>query len=296
MIKKTLSLLNDKPNIFEFPQSTIDAFLIDESDKELFMSSVKIFFSKAKSHFTSKYIKFHIDSNLDFFDIARIKKYPLPAVYNKLTKRGIINISAFGRRAISNINMRDLYAMMVYANTCSYLSGGVTISDKHADPFAEYMAFVFLKTFSKQYGITGSYLDLIPMFRFLIYVYVYQSFFGIDKKQSVKRASHLAKFDPVKLKIELSKYNFMQIDDLLLALNDSQVTPGLGKYSFLEKMLRSFGTINLPFFEDIMRFSSTMLASTVNGNSYFPPTLQMYNSNLYNKVNSIIESTINKAM
>ena len=31
MIKEKLTLLNDTPNIFDFPQSTIDTFKIDDS-------------------------------------------------------------------------------------------------------------------------------------------------------------------------------------------------------------------------------------------------------------------------
>jgi len=296
MVKKELSLLNNKPNIFNFPQSTIDSMKIDEEDRELFISSVKMFSARSKSHFTYKFVDYHLKNNFKAIDITKISKYPLLAVYNKPTKKIIINISALGKRSVGNINMRDLYTAVVYGHVCAYLSAGVEIPEKHAPLFCEYMAFVFLKNFSKMFGITGSYTDLIPMMKFLVYLYVYQSFFGVDIKKAVRLSSNLAKFDPKDLKIDLSDYNFSNFSDFLLSLSDSQITPGLTNYKFLDKMIRNIGTMNLPFFEDIMRFSSILNASTINGNSYFTPSFQMYNPSLYFKVNSIIENVITKAM
>jgi hypothetical protein len=296
MIKKTLTLNNDKPNIFDLPQATIDSFSIDEADKELFISTVKIFSARAKSHPTNKYVKFHLDNNFKYIDIIRYAKYPLPAVYNKKTKRAIINISALQKRSVSNIDMRDLYTIMVYTNTCSVMSAGYSISDQYSDVVCQYMAFVFLKMFAKQYGITGDYLDRIPQLRFLVNLYINQSFFGMNKKTAIRKAANLAKFDPKRLEVDLEKYNMFLVQDLLQVLSDSEVTPGLTIYRFLEKMIKSFGIMNLSFFEDSMRFSCIMLSASVNGNSYFSPSFQMFNPKLYAKVISVIEHTINKAM
>ena len=296
MIKETLSLLNDKPNIFDFPQSTIDPFRIEEEDREIFISTAKIFLSKSKSHYTSKYVKFHVENNLKFFDIIRLPKYPLPAVYNKTTKRCIINLSAIGKKSVSNINMRDIYTLIVYSHICSTLSSGITISEENADPFCEYMIQMFLKSFAKTYGLTGSYVDMIPQVRLLVALYVYVSFFGIKQNAALQRASYLSKTDSKKIKLDFSKYDFMKINDLLMSLSDSQVMPGLGTYRFLDRMIKTISTINLPFFEDIMRFSSIMVSSSINGNSYFPPHLQMINQKLYLKVNSIIEEVVDKSM
>ena len=296
MIKETLSLINNKPNIFEFPQATIDAHTIDAEDKENFISSVKIFSSKAKKHFTNKYVEYHIKNNFKFFDIARISKYPLPAAYNRTTKRCVINLTAFGRKSVSNLTARDLYTLTVYSHVCSVMSAGVSIPEENADPFCEYFIQIFLKTFAKKYGLTGSYVDMIPKFRFLISAYMYVSFFGLTINEAIKKASHFSKVNPEQLKIDLSKYDFSKIDGLLLSLSESDITPGLNSYRFLEVMIRNFGVMNLPIFEDIMRLSATLIASSVNGNSYFSPTFQMYHPKLYFKVNSIIESIVDKAL
>jgi hypothetical protein len=298
MIKETLTLLNNKPNIFDFPQATIDSFKIDEDDHDVFISTVKLFLSKAKSskQFTSKYVEFHVDNNFKYVDIIRYNQYPLPAVFNKQTKRCVLNLSALGKRSISNVGVRDIYTMVVYGHVCSYLSSAVQIPEDGADSFAEFMIQMLLKIFSKKYGLTGSYVDLIPQLRFFTSYYIYNSFFGIEKNNAIQKASYFSKVDPKQLKIDLSTYDFTKISDFLKAMSDNEVTPGLNDYRFLETMIRNFGTMNLPIFEDIMRFSSVMVASSINGNTYFPPVLQMYNQKVYFKVNSIIESAISNAM
>jgi len=296
MIKEKLSLLNDRPNFFDVPQATIDPFRIEDEDEEVFKTTVKIFLSKSKNHFTSKYVQFHVNNNFKYIDIIRYPKYPLPAVYNKSTKRGIINIAAIGRKSVSNIAMRDMYSMVVYSHVCSVLSSGTSISPSNSDPIIEYMIQLLLKIFAKKYGLTGSYIDYIPQFRFLVSLYLYSSFFEINYNESIKLASHFAKIDPKRLKLDFSKYDFTKIDNLFIALSDSQIMPGMNNYIFLETMIKHFGTMNLAIFEDLMRFSSTMVASSINGNNYFPPILQMYNQKLYLKTNSIIEATIDKAM
>jgi hypothetical protein len=296
MIKQTLTLLNDKPNIFDFPQATIDTFKVDESDREIFLSSLKIFWSKSKGHFTSKYVKYHIDTKLRFFDITRLPKYPLPAVYNLATRRGVINISALGRKSVSNISMKDLYAVVMYAHTCCVFSSGLEVPTNSRHFFSEFFSLIMLKIFAKKHGLTGSYLDLIPAFKFLCYTYVYQSFFGLSKNTAIKTASHEIHFDPKTLKVNFDEYNFEKIEDLLLILSNTHITAGLTMYRFLETMIRNFGTMNLPLFEDLMRFCSILSASSINGNSHFPPWLQMYSVKLYSKVNSVIDSVLNRAL
>jgi hypothetical protein len=296
MIKQSLSLVNDKPNIFSFPQSTIDSFSVDDSDKELYLSSVKIFMPRMKSHFTYPYVKFHVDTNFKYLDIIRLSKYPLPAVFNKTTKHGIINITALQKRSISNIDMRDLYTILAYAHVCLVMSLGTDIPKNYSHFICEYMGFVFLKLFAKKYGITGDYIDKIPQFRFMVYLYTYMSFFGYNKAKAIKEAAHLSKYNPAQLDVPLKNYDLTDFDQFLKLLSDSDVTPGLNKYRFLDQIIRSFGTMNLPFFEDLMRFSCVMVGSSISGNSYFSAAFQMFNPNLFSKAIKVIGTTVNKAM
>jgi len=250
-----------------------------------------------KNHITYPYVKFHIDTNFKYLDIVRLNKYPLPAVYNKTTRHAIINITALQKRSIANIDMKDLYTFVAYAHICLVLSmGGNSIPLKYSDVFCEYMGFVFLKSFAKKYGITGSYIDKIPQFRFIVFSYIYRSFFDMNQSSAIKAASHLAKYNPDRLGIDINEYDMSEFNSFLKALSDSEVTPGLNEYRFLESMIRNSGVMNLPFFEDVMRFSAIMVSSSINGNSYFSVAYQMFNSKLFEKVISIIQGTVNKAM
>ena len=294
MLKQSLSLLQDKPNIFDLPQETIDTYLIDESEQEQFLSTVKLFSNRAKKHFTHKYVQFHIDNNFKYFDVVKISEYPLPAVYNKKTNKCIINISAFGKRSVANIDMRDIYTLIVYSHVCMVLSIK-TIPDKFIEPFCEYMSLLFLKVYSKKYGITGSYVDLIPQFKFLVSYYILITFFGWTSVAASTKASHIGKFDPRKFQIKLGDYDFMKPDGLVAALSDTQITPGLNMYRFIDTMLRYFGVMSLPIFEDLMRFCCVICSSSINGNSYFSPGFQIgYGPSLYLKLNTIILHVLDK--
>lgn len=297
MIKKELSLLNGAENVFQFPQSTINSFMVEDEEKDVYLSSVKIFMNRMKNHSTAPYVQFHIDTNFKFVDIIRMKQYPLPAVFNATSKHCVINISALQKRSISNIDMRDLYTILVYGHSCLILS--LTKNKfilNYPDVICQYMGFVYLKLFAKRYGITGSYIDKIPQFRFIVYAYIYRNFFGFSQKESFRQASVLSRYDISESDVNLNNYDISIFKEFLKLLSDSEVTPGLTEYRFLEQNIRSFGAMNLPFFEDLMRFCSIILASTVSGNSYFSAAFQLFNQSYFSKVVDIITSALNKEM
>jgi len=294
MIHDELSLLNNKPNIFSFPQSTIDTLMVEDSDKELFLSSIKMFMPRMKSHFTYQFVKFHVDSNLKYIDIIKLTKYPLPSVFNTKTKKIIINIAALQKRSISNIEFRDLYAILVYSHVCLVMSlNKAVIADKYMSTICQYMGFVFLKLFAKKYGITGSYIDKIPQFRFIVFSYIYMVFFNRSQNEAIKLASHLSKYNFEKMSVNMNDYDIRDFSQFLKLLSDGDITPGLNKYKFLEQVIRSFGVMNVPFFEDFMRFASIIVASSINGNSYFSISFHMFNPSYYNKVLDIINNSVN---
>jgi hypothetical protein len=158
------------------------------------------------------------------------------------------------------------------------------------------MVQLLLKAFAKAYGLTGGYVDMIPQFRFFTSLYIYISFFGFDKDASINKAMGFSRVDPKIFRNNISKYDFSKIDDYLLAMSENEITPGLNNYRFLDRMIRNFGVFNLPVFEDLMRFSATMVASSINGNTYFSPSFLMQAPKFYTKINEIVDSAITVAM
>jgi hypothetical protein len=298
MIKSNLQLLDGSPNFFDFPQSTIDNYLIDGSEKSLFQSTVKLFFDSklSKSFIGYKYIKFHLDSDLKYLDIVRFPKYPLPGVLNLSTRKIIINISALGKRSISNLEAKDLCSLIIYSHICGSLSGRTKISDSSFNIFCEYFSAVFLKIFSKKYGITGSYIDLIPHLRFLVSLYVCVSFFDFTLKKAITKSQGISKFNMKSLEVDLKNYDLTNIKDFIRLLNDSQVMPGINIYKFVDTMIKQFGVMNIVLFEDLMRCCSTLFASTVPQNSYFSPGYQIIHKSLFDKIIKEIDIVCGKGI
>jgi len=289
MIKTKLTLLNNVDNILSEPQTYSESYKIDSEKFEQFYDGVKLFSKRAKSHLTFKYVDFHIQNNFKFLDIVTIPKYPLLAVYNKETKKCLINLSATTKTRPENIDPRDLYTMIVYGHCCSVLSN-VEVDEKYSEVFCEYMALLFLKIFSKKYGITGSYIELIPQFKFIISLYVLVSFFGMDMDSAKKKASALAKFDHRKINVDWNEYDMSNPTYMIRLLSVTGVCNGLNTYKFVETMIKYFGPMNLAIFDDLMRFSSVMFSSTINSNTFFSPLFQIaYSQQKFFKINEIIE-------
>lgn len=294
MLTKNLTLLNNSglPNVVSISQAAVDSHKLPDDDIQQFYDSIKLFSIKAKSDITYKYVDFHLKNNFKYLDIVKLPKYPLLAVYNSNTKKCLVNISGTLKTKASNINSRDAYTMIVYAHTVSSLSVN---SITEYEPFCNYMCLMFLKIYSKKYGITGSYADLIPQFKFIIYYYTLVKFFNLATDKAIKIASANCHFDPDKLNIpSLKEYDLYSPREMIKLLSDTGTCPGLNLYKFVENTIRLFGSMNLAIFEDLMRFCAAMFTSTINSNSFFPMSFQHYSISDYNKINSIIESTMSR--
>jgi len=291
MVKKNLELIGNKPNLFSFSDTVIDTFKTDETDKILLKSVIELFSKKAKSHLTYQLVDRHINNGFRDIEIIKMTKYPLAIAFNEPTKTILINISALGKRSISSIEPRDLYAMIVYGEVFSRTLK-FSMSRDNSDIVSNMISAIILKTFSKKYGLSGSFFDLIPELRFLTNVYVLVSLFGIEARDAYKVAAVQAKYDVTKSKVDLDSYDFMSIKQFIHVLNESGTLPGINVYNFISIMVKTFQVINLPMFEDLSRFYATMYTSTINGNIISSPHLQGYNQEVYKKVISSINTMI----
>ena len=291
MVKKKLELLGNIPNVLSFPENTIEAFKINEEEKEFFVSTVTMFSRKAKSHMTFSSVRKYIGNGFSNIDLVRMSKYPLPTVYNDNTKKILLNVSALGRRTISSVEPRDLYSLVVNGHVYTHLLFS-SFSSSNATLVSEFMSAIFLKTFSRRYGLSGSFFELIPELRFLVSIYVLISFFGMDPKLAYRKAILTSKYELDKTKINLETYDFTSIKELVKVLNESGTLPGLNTYTFISTMIRSFQVINLPLFEDLARFCASVYTSTINGNSITTPRLQSYNQEIYKQLVVAIERAI----
>jgi hypothetical protein len=72
---------------------------------------------------------------------------------------------------------------------------------------------MFLKLFAKKYGITGSYVDLIPQFKYIVNVYVLMRFFGLKFSEANKKSKAFSKYDSNILfkRVNIDNYNLYEI-------------------------------------------------------------------------------------
>jgi hypothetical protein len=230
-------------------------------------------------------------NNYQYIDIVRMSKYGLVTSYNKSTNRIILNISPLGKRSVNSIEPRDLYAMVINGHVNAKLEIN-PFDASNAKNIAEYMSAIFLKIFSKRYGLTGSFTDLIPQLRFWVCVYIFVAFFSYSIDRAQAQASTISKYNRSKIDIDVDKYDLSNISDFIKLLNDSGTFPGLNTYLFISTMIKRFGVTNLPMFEVVSRFCANMYTSTINGNSIVTPQLRSYHDKLYGLINMSINKVI----
>jgi len=291
MPKDQLALLNNTDNIFSFPQATIDAYKLDASDTQQISDTVKLYLNKVKDHFAYKMMVRQQKTNFNHFDFVMMPKYPLPAAFNKTTKKIIINFGTFGRKQAVNIAPQDMYAVMVYGYVATYYTYK-NLKPNMIDDISDYVAGLFIRMFAKKYGLLGSYAEEIPKLRFLVTAYVIRSYFDIPQNQAFTKASRLAQIKPTEFDIDLNDYDFYNVRDFIKVLSESGVLHGITLYEFASAMIRSFGSVSLPMFEDGMRFMATLAGGSVTTNSVFPIFLQKYHPTLYNKILASIQRSI----
>jgi hypothetical protein len=94
-----------------------------------------------------------------------------------------------------------------------------------------------------------------------------------------KRIASLIFLDINDLKLE---YDFNSINEFLKALNENEIIP-ISLIKFSTAIISIGGMSSLPMFEDMSRFFSTILASTIP-NSQFSYFWARVNQNLYNQL------------
>jgi branched-subunit amino acid aminotransferase/4-amino-4-deoxychorismate lyase len=119
------------------------------------------------------------------------------------------------------------------------------------------------------------------LLKFLTSVYVLTSFFGIRQEATYKDAGRASLLDYNKYAEELKKYNFNNIDDYIRALSEMKILPGITKYHLIAKIYRFLSVAFLPALEDIGRYTSIFMTSSIPGTNIIPRFLEKYNEDVY---------------
>jgi hypothetical protein len=287
-IKQKFDLLKGTKNVLSLSAADIKTRTVPDAIRNVYLL-LKLSENRI-NHFSKERILRQLSDQNERkkINIIHLDEYILPVSYNKPTNSIIININSFNTEDVASIEIRNLYACMVYAITFSELASKRSdVSDKYAVPIINFMLSLFVRLFGKSYGLLGVYASEINKLKFLLSCYVLDSFFGITGKENFSKSGNIGSFNYKEIEEELSKYDFSKIDDFILALSDFKVMPGINKYSFTDRILKLLSINFIPALEDISRFIAILTTSNIGGSNLIPTFLYTYNEGEFNKIMTI---------
>jgi len=288
IIKQKFELLKGTKNVLSLSAAEIKSKTIPDAARNIYIL-LKLS-EKRLNHFSKERILKQLSDQMERkrIHVVNLPDYILPLSYNKPTNGVIINMNSFATEDVSSMDIRNLFATVVYGICFADLvSKKTVVSDKFSGPIINFLLSVFVRLFGKAYGLLGVYASEINKLKFLLSCYVLTSFFGVEKKECYSKAANNASFNYKSIEKELDTYDFSKIDSFILALSELKVMPGLNKYSFTDRILKLLSINFIPALEDLPRFISVLTASNVGGSSLVPTFLYTYNEEEFNRIMTI---------
>jgi len=293
IIKEKFSLLKDLPNVLNLSKSTINAYKIEDGPRKVFV--IIELMKNRINHFTKDLILELVSDIKERrrMDIVNIPNYILPVTYNKSDNGMIVNLISMGSDDISRHDPKNIYALLVYTYAFSKLvSKKVRIDEKYFSTISNFLLSIFIRLFGKDYGLLGIYSTEIPRLKFLINYYILNAFFGVKGQKALRLSGTASTFNYKDIESDLNKFDFSEIKDFINSLSYFKVMPGINKYTFSSKVLRLFGHGFLPALEDLSRFISIIVTSSLSGSSVVPTFISKYNEVECSKIIELAKNTI----
>lgn len=263
-------------NIVPLRKSTLSAFQVSKADEE-HIKRLCLVYGASRGHTSTKIIEKYINT----VKIINLPDYPLTGFVNV---EGIpyFNISTIPVSLVSDFTPADVYAGYIYTIALYLFSSKTPFNQNVEEHVSAFYFAVFMKVFGKKSGLLGSYMNLIPKLRFIIAMYVHCGVFGLpdtdDARKKLALSVNLYNIDDIKL-----DYNFKSSKDFLKCINENRIIP-ISENVFSSKIINMGGVNSLPMFEDVNRFFSVLLASTISGNIIFSPYWSKVRPDLYKKL------------
>ena len=287
VIKDKFKLISNIDNVIKIPRNTLKTYQLEENSPRHVFTFLTLK-QRSINHFAKDAIfNFISDKKLrQQLQVVNLDKYPLSASYNIPTKEMIINLKPFDVEEVANLSPNDLYAGVLYSFIFSRLvTGRLNIKDIYARSIINYLNSMLVRVFGKDYGLTETYAGSIPKLKFLLSCYIHSAYFGYKTNEGLfRKASSVAPFMYKEMLGQLMRYDFSDITQFLKALSDLKVMPGIKPYGFTAKIFRFFKIDMLAGFEDLSRFLSAIMASSVTGSTMVPSFISKYNEKEYKNI------------
>lgn len=293
-IKNTFTLNKGVPNLLKFTKKEVDSHKV-ENGLKLAISSLEIL-QKSMEHFSKKAVYNQISSeHKNELEIVYLEGYPLHVSYNVPTKQILINLYPFGTDTITNVNpeSRNLYACVAYG-ICfrNLIDGKVKPKLLYFGPITSFFTSLFVQIFGREFGLLGRYSSNINILKFLLSIYILIGFFGEKKENAYKTAGIVSSINPKEYIDKLNEYDFREILDLIKALSDFKVLPGITSFHFVKRTNNMLGMSYILSLEDFARFISSMMVCSIPSTSIIPRFIaSRYNEDEYMKILEISKLT-----
>ena len=266
----------DLYNIVPLRSATLSAFAVPHHDLE-HIKRLCLVYGTSRGHGLFKVVEKYIDK----VKVINLVDYPLGGFVNV---EGIpyVNISSIPVSLISDFSPADVYSLYLYTISLYLFTTKEPFGESIEEHIAAYYFAIFMKVFGKKSGLLGSYMDMIPKLRFIIFMYVHCGVMGGTDSPAVRKkiALQVNLYDIQSMNLD---FDFSSSKDFLKCINENRIIP-LSENVFSSKIINIGGVSSLPMFEDANRFFSTILASTVSGNIVFTTFWSKIRTDLFQKL------------
>jgi len=293
VVKEEFQLHQGQKNFLDFPAAELKTILV-EKGPALVYNYLKLQ-ERRIDHFTKSTIFELITNPRPSVKIHLVvyHEYTLPVSFNRPTKGIVVNLSAFDTDDISRVDPRNIYACLVYGFSFYSLTSKIDAS-QISFSIINYWLSVFVRMFGKKFGLLGIYAREINKMKFLISCYILTSFFALAKQKVYTLSSSVSFFDYKPIIDELDRFDFSKIEDFITSLSLLKVMPGINKYSFTTTFIRHIGGNFTPGLEDVSRFVSSIVTSSLKGSGIIPAFISSYNEEEFAKIIKFAQQMIFK--
>lgn len=258
LIKLSTGEISNMPSL---SRGTLSAYAFNKDDVNYIHNLYNVY-NRTKQHPAGSVISDHIKECM----VVKLDNYPLPGF---ITAKGlpVVNLGVLSERLITDYQPPDIFTAYLYTLSLKSYLTKKPFKPGTEDHVSNMIFAIFMNWYGKKAGLVGSYTELIPKLRFIIWLYTSVAFMGKKDEKTLRiKLSNMLQLDIDDMNLE---YNFKSIIDMLKCINDNNIIP-MSENKFSTTTITRTGNMNfLPVFEDISRFFASVVAVSVPGNKQF---------------------------
>jgi hypothetical protein len=295
IIKEKFTLLEGKPNILDISKSAIESLILEGNTPQHVYAALELKKNVIKHSGLKKILEYvkNVKTSKDL-KIIVYEQYPIVVSYNRKTNDKIININTFNAKDLGRVSYANLYGALVYAYTFEKIvNKKLRLPDNMAQPISNFFFSLFVQVFGRDYGLVGTYSSKLSGLKFLLTAYILIAFFGRKQERpTFNLAKQYSGFDYSSKADVLKRNDLTDIKGLVKSLSEMEIMPGLNIIKFTTILWRRFDVQMLPMFEDLSRFMSLLMASSVAHQTFSKNFIRKYQSEVYDRLRTYMEKKI----